>query len=116
MHAGAKNMAHAAGFAPEAMRLAEWLMQDHRFEPLASQIEPQIWAGAHRLAGFYLMESGQAGKALGSYARSFWRFPGIALQDWKRILSALASVLGLRKLAESLRSASRQRYQQAHHK
>ncbi len=116
MHAGAKNMAQAAGFAPEAMRLAEWLMQDSRFEPLASQIEPQIWAGAHRLAGFYLMESGQAGKALGSYARSFWRFPGIALQDWKRILSALASVLGLRKLAESLRSASRQRYQQAHHK
>ena len=115
MHAGAKNMAQAAGFAPEAMRLAEWLMQDPRFEPLASQIERQIWAGAYRLAGFYLMESGQAGKALGSYARSFWRFPGIALQDWKRILSALASVLGLRKLAESLRSASRQRYQQAHH-
>ena len=116
MHAGAKNMAQAAGFAPEAMRLAEWLMQDPRFEPLASQIEPQIWAGAHRLAGFYLMESGQAGKALRSYARSFWRSPGIALQDWKRILSALASVLGLRKLAENLRSTSRQRYQQAHHK
>jgi hypothetical protein len=62
------------------------------------------------------MESGQAGKALGSYARSFWRSPGIALQDWKRILAAIASVLGLRKAAESLRSASRQRYQQAHRK
>ena len=115
MHAGAKNMAQAAGFAPEAMRLAEWLMQDPHFETLASQIEPQIWAGAYRLAGFYLMESGQAGKALRSYARSFWHSPGIALQDWKRVLSALASVLGLRKLAESLRSASRQNYQQAHH-
>jgi hypothetical protein len=116
MHAGAKNMAQAAGFAPEALQLAEWVLQDPRFEPLSSQMERQIWAGAYRLAGFYLIESGQAGKALGSYARSFWRTPGIALQDWKRILAAIASVLGLRKPAESLRSASRQRYQQAHRK
>ena len=116
MHAGAKNMAQAAGFAPEAMRLAEWILQDPRFKPLANQMERQIWAGAYRLAGFYLMESGQAGKALSSYARSFWFTPGIALQDWKRILAAIASELGLRKPAESLRSATRQRYQQAHHK
>ena len=116
MHAGAKNMAQAAGFAPEALQLAEWILQDPRFEPLASQMERQIWAGAYRLAGFYLMESGQAGKALSAYARSFWHAPGIALQDWKRILSTFASVLGLRGLAESLRSASRQRYQQAHRK
>jgi len=116
MHAGAKNMAQAAGFAPEALQLAKWILQDPRFEPLASQMERQIWAGAYRLAGFYLMESGQAGKALSAYARSFWRAPGIALQDWKRILSTFASVLGLRGLAESLRSASRQRYQQAHRK
>ena len=116
MHAGAKNMAQAAGFAPEALQLAKWILQDPRFEPLASQMERQIWAGAYRLAGFYLMESGQAGKALSAYARSFWHAPGIALQDWKRILSVFASVLGLRGLAESLRSASRQRYQQAHRK
>jgi len=116
MHASAKNMAQAAGFAPEALQLAEWILQDPRFEPLASQMERQIWAGAYRLAGFYLMESGQAGKALSAYARSFWHAPGIALQDWKRILSVFASVLGLRGLAESLRSASRQRYQQAHRK
>ncbi len=116
MHAGAKNIAQAAGFAPEALQLAAWITQDPRFELLASQMERQIWAGAYRLAGFYLMESGQPGKALGSYARSFWRSPGIALQDWKRILAAFASVLGLRKPAESLRSATRQRYQQAHHK
>lgn len=116
MHAGAKNMAQAAGFAPEALQLTEWILQDPRFEPLASQMERQIWAGAYRLAGFYLMESGQAGKALSAYARSFWFTPGIALQDWKRILSTFASVLGLRGLAESLRSASRQRYQQAHRK
>jgi len=116
MHAGAKNMAQAAGFAPEALQLAKWILQDPRFEPLASQMERQIWAGAYRLAGFYLMESGQAGKALSAYARSFWRAPDIALQDWKRILSTFASVLGLHSLAESLRSVSRQRYQQAHRK
>jgi hypothetical protein len=116
MHAGAKNMAQAAGFAPEALQLAKWILQDPHFEPLASQMERQIWAGAYRLAGFYLMESGQAGKALSAYARSFWRAPDIALQDWKRILSTFASVLGLHSLAESLRSVSRQRYQQAHRK
>jgi glycosyltransferase involved in cell wall biosynthesis len=116
MHAGAKNMAQAAGFAPEALQLAEWLTQDPRFAPFANGMEHQIWAGAYRLAGFYLMESEQADKALGSYARSFWRSPGIALQDWKRILSALASVLGLRKAAESLRNSSHKRYQQAHRK
>ena len=116
MHASAKNMAQAAGFAPEALQLAKWILQDPRFEPLASQMERQIWAGAYRLAGFYLMESGQAGKALSAYARSFWRAPDIALQDWKRILSTFASVLGLRGLAESLRSATRQRYQQTHRK
>ncbi|MEL7645231.1 MAG: glycosyltransferase family 2 protein [Anaerolineaceae bacterium] len=114
-HPGAKNTAQAAGFAPEALRLADWLLADPRFQPIATQIENQIRAGAHRFSAFYLMEADQPKAALAHYARSFRLSPTTALQDWRRIFSALASVLGLGALQEKARQARRKRYQEKPH-
>ena len=110
VHADAKNTAQAAAFTPEALRLAEWLLTDPRFKPLADQLEKQIRAGAQRFSAFYLMEADQPKAALAHYARSFRLSPAAALQDWRRIFSAIASVLGLGKLTRKARQARRERY------
>lgn len=112
-HPGAKNTAQAAGFAPEALRLAEWLLADPRFQPLAGQMRKQILAGAHRFSGFYLAEADQPKAALRHYARSFGLSPAAALQDWRRVFSALASAAGLSALQDKARQARRRRYQKS---
>lgn len=111
VHPDAKNMAQAAAFAPEALRLAEWLLADPRFDPQASQMAKQIRAGAQRFSAFYLMEADQPKAALAHYARSLRLSPATALQDWRRILSALASAAGLGALTHKARQARRERYQ-----
>ena len=110
VHPDAKNTAQAAAFAPEAERLAEWLIADPRFQPLMEQMEKQIRAGAQRFSAFYLMEADQPKAALAHYARSFRLSPATALQDWRRIFSAIASVLGLGMLTRKARQARRKRY------
>ena len=111
VHPSAKNTAQASGFQPEAERLAEWLIKDPRFQPLTRQMQNQIRAGAHRFSAFYLAEAGLPESALLHYARSLNWSPAVALQDWRRILSALASVAGLGALTRKARQARRKRYQ-----
>ncbi|MEN6555761.1 MAG: glycosyltransferase family 2 protein [Anaerolineaceae bacterium] len=110
-HPDAKNTAQAAAFGPEAQRLAEWLLADPRFQPLAGRMESQIRAGAERFSAFYLMEAEQPKAALAHYARSFRLSPTAALQDWRRIFSALAGVLGMGALSGKARQTRRERYQ-----
>jgi len=111
VHPDAKNTAQAAGFRPEALRLADWLLKDPRFQPLTRQMQNQIRAGAHRFSAFYLAEAGLPESALLHYARSLNWSPAVALQDWRRILSALASAAGLGALTRRARQARRERYQ-----
>jgi len=104
IHPGAKNVAQAERFGEEAYRLVEWMQADPRFEPLCNQDRHKVWAGAHRLNAFYLLDGAQPGGALKAYWRVFWQHPSTALKDWRRIGYALLSPLKLRKLPEHYRA------------
>ena len=91
IHPGAKNVAAAEGFAREAIRVANWMEKDERFKPHFQEHKLKIWAGAHRLSAFYLLDEGKPLESLREYWRSFWKDPRTALKDWRRIGFALLS-------------------------
>lgn len=101
MHPAAKNVAQAQNFGTEAYRLAEWMAGHPEFSSHLQGIKHQIWAGAHRLNAFYLLDGGQSGQALKAYWRAFWQYPPAVFKDWRRILYAVFSPLGLQKLKEN---------------
>jgi glycosyltransferase involved in cell wall biosynthesis len=109
MHPGAKNMAHAEGFGQEAFRLARWMGQDERFSRYYQGHTRQIWAGAHRLNAFYLLNEGKAGAALKAYWHAFWQKPAVALKDWRRIAFALLSPFKINKLRENYLNRRKER-------
>ena len=112
-HSAAKNVAQAAAFGQEAYRIAAWLDTAPEFQALLQPNRRRMWAGAHRLNAFYLLDGGRPGAALDAYARAFWQHPPSVLPDWRRILFALLSPFGLRRMraaylrrrAEQLRAA-----------
>lgn len=112
-HEQAKNVAQAAKFGQEAYRIAGWLENDAVFAELARPYQRKIWAGAHRLNAFYLLDGGQPGAALRAYARAFAFSPAAVLPDWKRILFALASPLGLDGLRQKYLQRRKERLQKA---
>jgi len=91
MHSGAKNIAQAEGFGREAIRLAGWMAQDGRFSANYKKYHHRVWAGAHRLNAFYLLNEGKPGAALKAYWLAFWQHPPTAMKDWRRIGYALLS-------------------------
>ncbi len=100
IHAGAKNVADAAGFGKEAYRLVEWMQNDERFTPYLEGYLNQVRAGAHRLNAFYMLNGGKPGAALKAYWRGFWQYPPAVLKDWRRIGFALLSPFKLDKLRD----------------
>jgi glycosyltransferase involved in cell wall biosynthesis len=92
-HSGAKNVSQPVCFAEEAYRLAAWMPQQPGLLPLYRKNRRQVWAGAHRMNGFYLLDGGQPGPALRAYLKSLWCAPSIALKEWRRILFAAASLV-----------------------
>jgi glycosyltransferase involved in cell wall biosynthesis len=92
-HSGAKNIAQPEGFTREAYHLAKRMLDDAQMGRRARLIESKIWAGAHRTGAFYLLDAGKPRQALGAYARSLFAYPAAALQDWRRILFACASLV-----------------------
>lgn len=94
-HAGAKNVAQAGAFGREAYRIAQWLGESPDYAAEIARSHRRVWAGAHRLNAFYLLDGGQPGAALKAYWKGFWQQPGAVLPDWYRILYALLSPLGL---------------------
>jgi glycosyltransferase involved in cell wall biosynthesis len=99
-HPGAKNVAQAAGFGRETLELLEWMKSDPQFSGLLQTQRRKIEAGAYRLNARYLLDSGEAGQALKWYAKSFASSPKYALHHWHRMLYALASLAGLKKLGD----------------
>ncbi len=97
-HAGAKNVAQAGAFGREAYRIAAWLSESPEYAAEMAYCRRRVWAGAHRLNAFYLLDGGQPGAALQAYWKGFWQHPGAVLPDWYRILYALLSPLGLKGL------------------
>jgi glycosyltransferase involved in cell wall biosynthesis len=109
MHPGAKNLSQAEGFGREAFRLAGWMAEDERFARYYEDHARRIWAGAHRLNAFYLLNDGKAGLALKAYWHAFWHKPTVVLKDWRRIAFALLSPFKINKLRETYLSRRKER-------
>ncbi len=106
-HDQAKNRTRGAAYGQEARRLIADLKSRPEFSELIQADEKRILAGVERFDGFYLVDAGQPSDALRAYGRAFRLLPGSILRDWKHILYALLSLLGLqkiRKFYDNLRS------------
>jgi glycosyltransferase involved in cell wall biosynthesis len=97
-HEAAKNVAQASGFGAEAFRLIEWMSVNPDYAMLYQENQSRIWAGAHCFNAHYLLDGGQPFKAFASYMRCFLKYPGVALQEWKRIILCLLTMIGLGKI------------------
>ncbi len=108
-HPGAKNVAQAAAFGAEAYRIVDWMEAAPEFQPHLEGIRRCVRAGAHRLNAFYLLDGGQPRAALHAYWRGLLQYPPAVLPDWRRILYALFSPIGLEGLRRAyLRRRARQ--------
>lgn len=106
-HVESKNVARAAEFGKEAYRILDWMETQASLSPLLAHNRPRIQAGAHRLSAFYLLDGGHAPASLREYGRSFRLHPGTVLRDWKHLLYAFLSLLGLNRLGDVYRRLRR---------
>jgi glycosyltransferase involved in cell wall biosynthesis len=97
-HDQAKNRTRGAAYGKEARVLVEDLRSRPEFTDIIAANEKRIMAGVNRFDGFYLTDAGQPGDALHAYGRAFRLHPPTALNDWKHILLAFFSLLGLQKV------------------
>jgi len=109
-HAASKNLAHAAEFGTEALRIVEWMATEPRLKDILQQDYRRIKAGAERLNAFYLFDAQDYKKSLQAYWRSLRSHPAAAAGDWYRILFALFSPLGLDRLKAGYLSRRKYRY------
>ncbi len=98
-HPGAKNVAQAAGFSQETMRLLQWVQIQPAFSELVNLNSRKIIGGANRLSGRYYLDDGLPWDALNAYARAFWYYPAYTLQHWHRIIYAILCLFGGKGLA-----------------
>lgn len=110
IHSDAKNVAHAEEFGEEAFRLAKWLCEDPRFHPLSADIFKKIWAGAHRLNAFYLVEAGMHKEALKSYARMLHYQPIPSGNTLRRMMYAALSSIGIMRSRSWFDRQRKERY------
>ncbi len=94
-HESAKNVAQAAKFGEEAFRILAWAESDRRVSGALARVRRQSRAAAYRINARYLLDAGQAPQSLQSYLQSLLIHPKTALVEWKRILFAFLSLLGL---------------------
>ena len=109
-HAGSKNAAHAAEFGKEARRILEWIRSQPELADLLMNNQKQVEAGAERLDAFYLFDAQDFRGSLRAYWRSLRKHPSTALQDWRRILFAIVSPLGLTKAREAYLQRRKHKY------
>ncbi|HEY5269034.1 MAG TPA: glycosyltransferase family 2 protein [Anaerolineales bacterium] len=106
-HDQAKNRTRGAAYGREAKMLIDDLKFQPEFAEIIAAEEKRIWAGVNRFEAFYLTDAGQPRNALRAYGRAFRLHPPTAIGDWKHILLAFFSLLGLQKaraLYDRLRS------------
>jgi glycosyltransferase involved in cell wall biosynthesis len=97
-HDQAKNRTRGAAYGREAHVLIDDLRGRPEFAPAFAAADRRIRAGVERFDAFYLTDAGQASAALRAYARSFRLHPATALGDWKHILLAVLTLLGIQKI------------------
>jgi glycosyltransferase involved in cell wall biosynthesis len=99
-HDQAKNRTRGAAYGLEAKVLINDLKSRPEFAGIIAANKKRIMAGVNRFDAFYLTDAGQPGSALQAYGRAFRLHPPTALGDWKHILLAFFSLLGLQKVRE----------------
>jgi hypothetical protein len=104
-HAESKNVALANKFGEEVFRILAWMQTQPALASVLAENRPRIQAGAERLSAFYLLDGGDASASLRAYGRALRLHPVTVLRDWKHVLSAVMSLLGLNKLGELYRRA-----------
>jgi glycosyltransferase involved in cell wall biosynthesis len=97
-HEGCKNLAQAAEFGKEALRIVEWMKSTPALAEEFSKHKKQILAGANRLDGFYLLDAREYGKSFRAYWRSFCLNPSGLNREWYRMIFAFFAPLGLEGL------------------
>lgn len=97
-HPEAKNVLQAAAFGEEALRILDWIEEQPDLQPRLAARRNRIVAGGYRLKARYLLEANQPGPALKTYFHALRYHPGFTLQHWHRMLYALLSLAGLKKL------------------
>jgi glycosyltransferase involved in cell wall biosynthesis len=97
-HDQAKNRTRGAAYGQEAKKLVDDLKARSEFAGIINKNEKRIMAGVNRFDAFYLTDAGQPRHALRAYGRAFRLHPPAALGDWKHILLALFSLVGLQKI------------------
>ncbi|HEY9075641.1 MAG TPA: glycosyltransferase family 2 protein [Anaerolineaceae bacterium] len=91
-HTSAKNVSQAPGFARETYEVVAWMQSQPSLEEQFHRLRRKIWAGAHRMNGRYLLDGGYPWRSLKAYLKSLLCYPPTALQEWRRILYAAASL------------------------
>ncbi len=97
-HAAAKNVAKAAEFGREAFRILAWAESQPGLAEAVSGVARRARASAYRVNARYLLDGGQAGSALGSWARALSLHPPTALARLNILVSALLQLTGLSAL------------------
>jgi glycosyltransferase involved in cell wall biosynthesis len=97
-HTASKNVARASEFGAEVFRILDWMESQPALAPLLAANRKPIQAGAERLNAFYLLDGGQPRDSLRAYGRAFRLAPATALRDWKHMLLAALSLVGLDRL------------------
>ncbi|MFC2063884.1 glycosyltransferase family 2 protein [Chloroflexota bacterium] len=106
-HADSKNVSRAAEFGQEAFRILDWMETQPILADILQKDHNRIKAGAHRLSAFYLLDGGDPFGSLREYTRCFKLNPGSIFRDWKHLIFAVLSVLGLDRLGGVYRNLRR---------
>lgn len=97
-HPAAKNVAQAAGFGAEALRILAWMRTQPDYSGLFRRQAARMEAGAERFNARYLLDGGLAWPAFRSYLRSIRLDPPTGLKEWHRLVFAAFSLVGLKRL------------------
>jgi len=97
-HDQAKNRTRGAAYGREADILINDLKSRPEFTEIFAAHKKRIMAGVNRFDAFYLTDASQPRDALRAYGRAFYLHPPTALGDWKHILLAIFSLLGMEKV------------------
>jgi hypothetical protein len=99
-HPEAKNVAQAAGFGQETLRLVDWMRSQPDMAARLRADRRHVLGGAYRLRARYLLDGGQPSGALLSYFKALWFWPAYAWQHKNRMAYALVRWLGGARTAD----------------
>jgi glycosyltransferase involved in cell wall biosynthesis len=93
-HPAAKNVAQAAGFGQETLRLVDWMRGQPDLARRLRADRRHVLGGAYRLRARYLLDGGRPAEALFTYLKALWYWPAFAWGHKHRMAYALVRWLG----------------------